>query len=156
MFVCLIEEILPQLFSIFRYTPPPNKSGVQTKYRNLEEIASRPRTLYSRSRTPSGGGSHSTSAPSTPNEVSSVTGLHQMNSNDPDVDEPLSTVTLETLGLRDTNSNITTVNGNAVSADQQSGRSPTTKPTLREISKDHSLLESDERVPTFFSTMPTR
>ncbi|XP_077997468.1 pleckstrin homology domain-containing family A member 8-like isoform X2 [Glandiceps talaboti] len=58
-----------------RYQPPPNKSGVRTTFKNLEELASRPKVIRARSSSGSSGSPQSLSAPATPTSTPSTDGI---------------------------------------------------------------------------------
>nr|XP_006815838.1 PREDICTED: pleckstrin homology domain-containing family A member 8-like [Saccoglossus kowalevskii] len=69
------NAFMHRTMSVDRYQPPlPNKSGVKTTFRNLEDMASKPRYARSRSHSGSSSSPQSLSAPATPTSSFSAEG----------------------------------------------------------------------------------
>ena len=116
---------LVSLFS--RYNPPQSKSGIQTKYKNLEDIAARSKSY--RTRPPH---SQSLSAPTTP--TSSTTPASLSESEDTHV-----------ASSRDGGRSPKT----PIREDEE-------KETLLTVAKQHPSMQPKPRVQTFFSRMKTK
>ncbi|XP_022079362.1 pleckstrin homology domain-containing family A member 8-like isoform X2 [Acanthaster planci] len=107
-----------------RYHPPQSRSGITTKYKNLEDIAARPKPH--RTRTPQ---NQSLSAPTTPTASTTPTTLSE--SEDTQV----------------------TDSGDGVQSQMDAIRKTDKKETLYNVAMQHPSMQEKPRMSTFFSKM---